>query len=81
MVMSNTAKIKSNDVVKMLVNKSQGLVRWFCNDIEVAVADMGSLNKDEIYPIVGLGYFNDEIEILQLDQPNLSLEVHETYTQ
>jgi hypothetical protein len=42
---------------------------------------MGSLNKDEIYPIVGLGYFNDEIEILQLEQPNLSLEVHETYTQ
>lgn len=61
MTPTSIAKIKNTDVIKMLVNKSQALVRWFCNDIEVAVADMGSLSKEEIYPMIGLGYFNDEV--------------------
>ena len=61
MTLNSIAKIKSSDVIKMFVNKSQALVRWFCNDIEVAVADMGSMSKEEIYPIIGLGYFNDEV--------------------
>lgn len=61
MIINSAAKIKSLDTVKMLVNKSQGLVRWFCNDIEIAVADMGYLSKEEIYPIIGLGNFNDEV--------------------
>lgn len=56
--MSN-AKIKSKDIVKMVVNLSQGIIQWFCNDIEVAVTDMGSMNKEQVFPMVGLGFFGD----------------------
>lgn len=41
-----TAKIKSGDIIKMQMNLNQGVITWFCNDIEVAVADMCPLNKE-----------------------------------
>lgn len=30
----------------MQMNLNQGVITWFCNDIEVAVADMCPLNKE-----------------------------------
>ena len=68
MHMSN-AKIKGKDIVKMVVNLSQGIIQWFCNDIEMATADMGSMNKEEVFPMVGLGFFGDELEVLQAEKP------------
>lgn len=69
MMFSPLAKIKSGDAVKMIVNKSQGIIRWFCNDIEIATADMGYFRHESIYPIIGLGCFGDEIEVLKCEPP------------
>lgn len=60
MVMTN-ARVKQGDTIKMLVNLSQGVITWFCNDIGVAMADMGALNKEEVFAVIGLGYFGDEV--------------------
>jgi hypothetical protein len=38
-------RMKTGDVVRMVVSPSIGDVRWFCNDIEVAVAEMGPLSQ------------------------------------
>ena len=56
--------IKNGDVIRMLVDTHMGEIRWSRNDIEVAICDMGSLKREEVYPLVGLGYFGDEIDIL-----------------
>jgi hypothetical protein len=60
MVMTS-ARIKQGDIIKMLVNLSQGVITWSCNDVQVAVADMGPLNKEDVFPFIGLGYFGDEV--------------------
>lgn len=62
--MLNNAKVKAGDTLKLQVNISQGRVSWFCNDVEVGVADMGPLSKEEVYVVIGLGFFGDEVEIL-----------------
>jgi hypothetical protein len=41
-----SAKIKNGDIIKVLVNRSQGLVKWFINDIESALADLGLLSSE-----------------------------------
>lgn len=62
--MLSNAKVKAGDIIKLQVNLSQGRVSWFCNDVEVGVADMGALNKEEVYVVIGLGFFGDEVEVL-----------------
>jgi len=44
MTMTNS-NIKSGDVIKMLVDRSAGEVRWSVNDIEVCLAEIGNLLK------------------------------------
>lgn len=65
MTLFNYAKMKAGDTVKLQVNMSQGRVFWYCNDVEVGTADMGPLNKEEVYVVIGLGFFGDEVEILE----------------
>jgi len=57
-------RVKSGDELTMLVSTSTGELRWFCNNIEIAYADLGSLTKEDIFPFVGLGNFCDEVELL-----------------
>jgi hypothetical protein len=59
MTMINSAKVKAGDTLKLQVNMSQGRVSWSCNDVEVGAADMGPLNKEEVYVVIGLGFFGD----------------------
>lgn len=80
MLMLNN-KVKDGDILKLQVNLSQGRVCWFCNDVEVGVADMGPLNKEEVYVVIGLGFYGDEVEILESEMPKKTQEIaHETYT-
>lgn len=44
-IVMTPARVRPGDTLKMSVNLSQGLVEWFCNDVGVAVADMGALAK------------------------------------
>jgi hypothetical protein len=80
-MLMTVAKIKPGDTLKLQVNLSQGVVAWFCNDVEVAVADMGPLNKEEVFVLIGLGYFGDEVEVLQSEPSKRSVDVvvHDTY--
>ena len=52
-------RVRIDDVVKMIVSISSEEVRWFCNDIELARAELGSLKKETMYPLIGLGNFCD----------------------
>jgi hypothetical protein len=40
------ARIKNGDIIKVLVNRSQGFIKWFINDVEVALADLGLLSSE-----------------------------------
>ena len=54
-------KIVSGDTIKMTMNQTTGELRWHCNEIEIAVADLGQLKHQKLYPIIGLGHFCDEV--------------------
>ena len=45
----------------MTMNQTTGELRWHCNEIEIAVADLGQLKHQKLYPIIGLGHFCDEV--------------------
>ena len=66
-----SGKIKSGDTLRMLINRSLGEVRWYCNDMELAAAEMGPLKQNLLYPFLGLGNFLDEVELLH-SKENLS---------
>ena len=55
--------IANGDTIKMLKNRS-GELRWYCNDIEIAVADLGPSKDDNLYPMIGLGHLCDEVELI-----------------
>jgi hypothetical protein len=38
---SISGKIKSGDNLRMVVGTSTGEIRWYCNDVEIAGADLG----------------------------------------
>ena len=54
-----SGRIRSGDFVKMVVSLPIGEIRWYCNDIELAVVDCGQLKNEEVYPLIGLGNFCD----------------------
>jgi hypothetical protein len=41
-----SGRIKSGDVVKMLVSLPVGEIRWYCNDMELAVVDVGVFKNE-----------------------------------
>lgn len=58
--MSN-GKIKNGDIIKVVIDTFKGFIRWYCNDIEVALADLGIMKLEKLFPFIGLGYFSDEV--------------------
>ena len=57
-------KLKSKDYIRMLVDTFKGEIRWICNEIEIGMADIGTVKHLELFPMIGLGCFGDEVEII-----------------
>ena len=54
----------------MKLNRNQGDIRWYCNDIEVAVATLDHFKHENLYPMIGLGHMFDEVELTRESEVN-----------
>ena len=63
-------KISLGDTISMKLNRNQGDIRWYCNDIEVAVATLDHFKHENLYPMIGLGHMFDEVELTRESEVN-----------
>jgi hypothetical protein len=54
-------------MVKMIVSLPLGEIRWFANDMELFVVDVGRTDKEELFPLIGLGNMCDEVDLVVSD--------------
>lgn len=54
-----SGRIRSGTMVKMIVSLPLGEVRWFANDMELFVVNLGQTDKEDIFPLIGLGNMCD----------------------